>query len=119
MARLAAAMAGDGRMPVPTLAPAYAGIPGAGPASPSDPDRAFASGVAASLQAVTPRFDQLAGWTGLATPKETGDQSLSWFVGYAPADSPRFAIVVVVEDSDEGVTRTLPIARQMLASMSP
>jgi cell division protein FtsI/penicillin-binding protein 2 len=75
--------------------------------------------VAASLQAVTPRFDQLAGWTGLATPKETGDQSLSWFVGYAPADGPRFAIVVVVEDSDGGATLTLPIARQMLASMSP
>ncbi len=112
MARLAAAMAGDGRMPVPTLAPAYA--------APSDPDRAFAPGVAASLQAVTPRFDELAGWTGVATPKETGDRPLSWFVGYAPADSPRFAIVVVVEDSDEGATLTLPIARQTLdANVSP
>ena len=108
MARLAAAIAGDGHMPVPTLA--Y-------PAPPADPDRSFAPDVAASLQAVTPHFDGLAGWAGVATPQETGDQPLSWFVGYAPADDPRFAIAVVVEGSDGGADVSLPIARQTLAAI--
>ncbi|MEJ2557869.1 MAG: penicillin-binding transpeptidase domain-containing protein, partial [Anaerolineae bacterium] len=99
----AAAIAGDGRMPVSTLA--Y-------PAPSVLPDRAFAPNVAASLQAVTPRFGEVAGWAGVATPQETGDQPLSWFVGYAPAAPPRFAIAIVVEDSDGGIAVTLPIAQQ-------
>jgi peptidoglycan glycosyltransferase len=103
MARLAAAIADDGHMPAPTLA--Y-------PGSRSTPNRVFAPGVAASLQAMTPRLDGLAGWAGVATPQETGDQPLSWFVGYAPSDAPRFAIAVVVEGDDRGVTATLPIAQQ-------
>ena len=103
MARLAAAIADDGHVPAPTLA--Y-------PGSRSTPNRFFAPGVAASLQAVTPRFGDLAGWAGVATPQETGDQPLSWFVGYAPSDAPRFAIAVVVEGDDRGVTATLPIAQQ-------
>jgi cell division protein FtsI/penicillin-binding protein 2 len=101
MARFAAAIARDGRMPVPALA--Y-------PAPPVSPDRAFAASVAASVQAVTPRFDQVAGWAGVATPQETGDQPLSWFVGYTP----RFAIAVVVEGSDAGTATTLPIVQQTL-----
>jgi peptidoglycan glycosyltransferase len=103
MVLFAAAIAGDGRMPVPTLA--Y-------PAPSVSPDRAFAPDVAASLQAVTPRFGEVAGWAGVATPQETGDQPLSWFVGYAPAGSPRFAIAIVVEGSDGGIAATLPIAQQ-------
>jgi peptidoglycan glycosyltransferase len=108
MARLAAAIATDGRMPVPTLA--Y-------PAPAVSPDRAFASSVAESLQAVTSHFDQVAGWAGVATPQETGDQPLSWFVGYAPADSPRFAIAVVVEDSNGGALVTFPIAQQTASAI--
>jgi len=105
MARFAAAIADGGRMPLPTLV--Y-------PAPPATPDHAFAPGVAASLQAVTPRFDGVAGWAGVATPQETGDQPLSWFVGYAPGDAPRFAVAVVVEGDDGGATTTLSIARQTL-----
>lgn len=108
LARFAAAIANDGRMPAPTLA--Y-------PASPSPPELAFAPHVAASLQAVTPRFDDLSGWAGVATPKETGDQPLSWFVGYALPDAPRFAIAIVVEATDGGETVTLPIARQTLSAI--
>jgi peptidoglycan glycosyltransferase len=108
MARFAAAIAGDGRMPVPTLA--Y-------PILPSSPDRAFASGVAASLQAVASRFDGIAGWAGVATPQETGDRPLSWFVGYAPADTPRFAIAVVVEGNDGGANVTLPIVQQTVGAI--
>jgi peptidoglycan glycosyltransferase len=108
MARLAAAMAGDGRMPVPTLT--Y-------PAPGSPPGRAFAAGVAAALQAATPRFDQIAAWSGVASPQETGTYSLSWLVGYAPAAAPRFALAVVVEASDGGAAVTLPIAEQTLSSL--
>jgi peptidoglycan glycosyltransferase len=107
MARLAAAIASDGRMPVPTLSGLQSQIVAA-------PDQAFAPGVAASLRAVTPRVNDMAGWQGIATPKETGDQPLSWFVGYAPADAPRFAIAVVVEESQAGAEMTLPIAEETL-----
>jgi peptidoglycan glycosyltransferase len=103
MARLLAAIANNGLMPNPTLV--Y-------PARVSAPGRAFAPNVAASLQAMTPSFDGVAGWAGVATPQETGDQPLSWFVGYAPPDAPRFAIAIVVEDSDAGARVTLPIAQQ-------
>ncbi len=108
MARLAAAIAGDGRMPVPSLT--Y-------PAPAVSPDRAFAPDVATSLQAVTSHFDGVAGWAGVATPQETGDQPLSWFVGYVPAGTPRFAIAVVVEDSDGGALVTLPIAQQTVSAI--
>jgi peptidoglycan glycosyltransferase len=108
MARLAAAIAGDGRMPVPTLT--Y-------PAPGSAPGRAFAAGVAGALQAATPRFDQVAAWSGVASPQETGTYSLSWLVGYAPAAAPRLAFAVVVEASDGGETVTLPIAQQTLAAI--
>jgi peptidoglycan glycosyltransferase len=104
MARLAAAIARDGNMPVPSLSyPAYVD---------QTPDRAFAPSVAASLQAETPLFGDMAGWTGVATTQETGDHPLSWFVGYAPVDAPRFAISVVVEGSADGEPVTLPIAQQ-------
>jgi peptidoglycan glycosyltransferase len=53
----------------------------------------------------------------VATPQETGDQPLSWFVGYAPADSPRFAIAVVVEDSNGGALVTFPIAQQTASAI--
>jgi peptidoglycan glycosyltransferase len=105
MARFAAAIADAGLMPVPTLA-----YPAATPSS----ERAFAPDVAAALQAATPQLDGLAGWSGVATPQETGDQPLSWFVGYVPANAPRLAIAIVVEDSDGGSSVTLPLAQQVV-----
>jgi peptidoglycan glycosyltransferase len=103
MARVAAAIASDGNMPVPTLAH---------PALNAAPEQAFAPGVAASLRSLTPGFGNIAGWSGVATPQETGDQPTSWFVGYAPADQSRYAIAVVVERNDGGAAVTLPIAQQ-------
>ena len=105
MARMVAAIADEGNMPFPQLT--Y-------PAPTASPERVFAPEVAVSLQAVTPRFGDIAGWAGLATPEETGDRPLSWFVGYAPADAPRLAIAVVVEGTDDGASVTLPLARQTL-----
>jgi len=108
MARLAAAIANEGHAPVPTLS--Y-------PPSFSVPDRAFAPRVAASLRAATPRFDDFASWSGVAKPQETGDQPLSWFVGYAPSEAPRVAIAVVVEDEDKGILATLPIAQRTMSAL--
>lgn len=108
MALFAAAIASDGRMPVPTLT--Y-------PAPGMSPGRAFSPSVAASLQAITPRFDGIAGWAGVATPQETGSQPLSWFMGYTPADVPRFAIAVVIEGDDGGAATTLPIAQQAASAI--
>jgi len=107
MARLAAAIANGGHMPVPTLN--Y-------PPPLSSPDRIFAPGVAALLRTATPRFDNLAGWSGVAKPQETGDKPLSWFVGYAPSETPHVAIAVVVEGEDGGILATLPIAQQTLSA---
>jgi peptidoglycan glycosyltransferase len=108
MARFAAAIADTGLMPVPTLA--Y-------PATTTSSDRAFAPDVAAALRAATPQLDGLAGWSGVATPQETGDQPLSWFVGYAPASAPRLAMAIVVEDSDGGSSVTLPIAQKVVRAI--
>lgn len=40
----------------------------------------------------------------------------SWFVAIAPADQPRFAIAVIVENGGEGSRGALPVARQILAA---
>jgi peptidoglycan glycosyltransferase len=103
MARLAAAMADNGLMPVPRLGHAAPG---------SLPERAFAPGVAGALRAATPRYGDIAGWAGVATPQETGDRPLSWFVGYAPAGEPRLAVAVVVEESDGGAAVALPMVQE-------
>jgi peptidoglycan glycosyltransferase len=108
MARFSAAIAGDGRMPIPGLA--Y-------PRPATSFERAFGSDVAASLRAEATRFDGVAGWSGVALPEETGDEPLSWFVGYGPVDTPRFAVAAVVEGSDGGATTSVPIAQQVLETL--
>ena len=108
LARLAAAIAGDWLMPVPLLS-----FPAPAPSF----DRAFSPDVAAALRTSAPRFDGLAGWTGVATGQDTGDQPLSWFVGYAPVDAPRLAIAVVVEGSDKGAVSTIPIAQRIVEAV--
>ncbi|MBE0429265.1 MAG: cell division protein FtsI [Thermoleophilia bacterium] len=55
---------------------------------------------------------QIAGKTGTAEIEGSGPNA--WFVGFAPADSPRFAIAVVVEDSDSGGGISGPVARDTL-----
>lgn len=68
------------------------------------------SGYAARIQGVL-----VAGKTGTA---QTGDASTlphSWFMGYAPADHPRLAVLVLKERAGEASTVAAPIARQILA----
>jgi len=56
----------------------------------------------------------VAGKTGTAT--NPLGRSHSWFVCFAPAENPRVAVAVVVENVGYGATYALPIARDVLAS---
>lgn len=62
-------------------------------------------------RAQTPKV-QIAGKTG--TAEVTGRGPNAWFVGFAPADNPRVAIAVVVEDSDIGGGISGPVARETI-----
>ncbi|NIP85996.1 MAG: hypothetical protein GTO03_10710, partial [Planctomycetales bacterium] len=54
----------------------------------------------------------LAGKTG--TAQVGADQEdHAWFAGYAPADDPRYALVVVLEHGGEGSAAAGPVARQL------
>lgn len=55
---------------------------------------------------------QIAGKTGTAEVEGRGPNA--WFVGFAPAENPRVAIAVVVEDSDSGGGISGPVARETL-----
>jgi peptidoglycan glycosyltransferase len=79
----------------------------------------------AMLQAVEGRFGRiLAGGAkvrGVPTAGKSGTAQLggegaphSWFIGYAPADSPRIAIAVIVEHGGAGAQRAVPMAGELL-----
>lgn len=53
-----------------------------------------------------------AGKTGSAE-FETGKETHAWFVGYAPADDPKIAVCVLVEESGSGGQIAAPIARKI------
>jgi peptidoglycan glycosyltransferase len=65
------------------------------------------TGTAARLPAVT-----VAGKTGTATNPH--GRSHAWFVAFAPAEAPRVAVAVVVENVGYGGTYAAPIAREVL-----
>ncbi len=55
---------------------------------------------------------QVAAKTG--TAEVTGRGPNAWFMGFAPADNPKYAIAVVVEDSDAGGGIAGPVMRETL-----
>ena len=65
------------------------------------------TGTAAQLGGVT-----VAGKTGTATNPR--GRSHEWFVAFAPAQAPRVAVAVVVENVGYGGTYAAPIAREVL-----
>ena len=67
------------------------------------------TGTAASINGV-----QVAGKTGTAEVA-TGD-SHAWFAGFAPADDPQVAVVVIVENGGSGGSVAGPIAKQVIAA---
>jgi peptidoglycan glycosyltransferase len=66
---------------------------------------------------------QVAGKTGTAQTGIEGQAPHAWFVAFAPADNPRFAVSVIVESGNElgtdvtGGAVAAPIARQMLETL--
>ena len=72
----------------------------------------YGTGTAASLSRVT-----VAGKTGTAT--HPGGKPDAWFVCFAPAESPRLVVAVVVEDAGYGGVVSAPIARDILEAALP
>ena len=72
----------------------------------------YGTGTAAALPQVT-----VAGKTGTAT--HPGGPPDAWFVCFAPAESPRLAVAVVVENAGYGGVVAAPIAREILAGTLP
>lgn len=67
------------------------------------------TGTAAAISGV-----QVAGKTGTA---EVADgKSHAWFAGFAPADDPQIAVVVIVENGGSGGSVAAPIAKQVMAA---
>ena len=57
---------------------------------------------------------QMAAKTG--TAEVTGRGPNAWFMGFAPADNPKYAIAVVVEDSDSGGGIAGPVMLETMLS---
>lgn len=71
------------------------------------------TGGAASLGAI-----QVAGKTGTAEVNIAAGINQAWFIGFAPADDPKIAIAVTVENtSGQGGTVAAPIAQQVMESL--
>jgi peptidoglycan glycosyltransferase len=67
------------------------------------------TGTAAALKGV-----QVAGKTG--TAEVANNTSHAWFAGFAPAEDPKVAVVVLVENGGSGGSVAAPIARQVIAA---
>lgn len=70
------------------------------------------------IETGTARSAQIAGvrWGGKTGSTETrrDRKTHSWFVGFAPADRPKIAVAVLVEDAGHGGEVAAPIARDMV-----
>lgn len=67
------------------------------------------TGTAAAISGV-----QVAGKTGTAQVANGDDHA--WFVGFAPADEPQVAVVVIVENGGSGGSVAAPVAKQVIAA---
>jgi cell division protein FtsI/penicillin-binding protein 2 len=70
--------------------------------------------VASALQAALPVSADMAGQAALAV---SGGNRLAWFMGFAPPISPRWVIVVLIENSDAATS--LSVATSVRAELSP
>jgi peptidoglycan glycosyltransferase len=70
------------------------------------------TGTAAAISGV-----KVAGKTGTAE-NGTGQPNTTWFISFAPADAPRVAVAVVLQNqSGTGGTTAAPIARQIMQAI--
>lgn len=129
MALVAAAAAGDGRLPTPYL---LADVPGVRWWSIGDERgawrRAMRPGVAEGVRramvtaaevgylgaARRPGGPTLGGKTGTAEVSDGAPHA--WFIGFAPAEAPKVAVAVLVVHGGEGVRAAAPIAGAVLAA---
>ena len=58
---------------------------------------------------------EVAGKTG--TAQVAGKDDYAWFVGYAPADQPKYAVAVLIEQGGHGGSVAGPAARQIFAAL--
>lgn len=54
------------------------------------------------------------GKTGTAQPSQPGQRDHSWFICFAPKESPKIAMAVIVENAGFGAAVAAPIARELL-----
>jgi penicillin-binding protein 2 len=57
----------------------------------------------------------IAGKTG--TAETAGQPDHAWFAGYVPADRPRYAMVVVLEQAGDAATAACPVAKRLVLRM--
>jgi peptidoglycan glycosyltransferase len=123
MALVAAAVAGDGSMPVPELVESAGG---AGPPRRRTWLDSIDSGTARRIRDIM-IVSVEEGWASAAisglnlsaggktgTAQVADGQPHAWFIGFAPADEPRFAIAVLVAHGGEGSRVAAPIAGRVL-----
>ncbi len=122
MARVAAAIAAGGRLPPPASAVASEGVQSAQAISRSVADRiardmleVVRTGTASGIFGDLPFA--VAGKTGSAETPRGDAVAHAWFVGFAPADDPRVAFAVIVENGGAGRNAAAPIARDILRSL--
>jgi peptidoglycan glycosyltransferase len=72
------------------------------------------TGTAAALQGI-----DVAGKTGTAEKDPSRNLAQPWFIAYAPANNPKIAIAVTIEDSIGGFGGTVaaPVAKAVLESL--
>lgn len=129
MALVAAAVAGDGRLPVPYL---LDDVPGVRWGRIADERGTWHSPIGAATAAEVRRAMVVAATDGHARPArdaagidiggKTGTAQLggsqrphAWFVGFAPADAPRVAVAVLVVNGGDGAAVAAPIGGRVLA----
>jgi peptidoglycan glycosyltransferase len=131
MALVAATIANDGELLQPRLVTALAGRNGTRVTSPVSMGRVLSAADArainaAMVQAVEGplgrRFTTGAQVPGVTTAGKSGTAELggsgephSWFIGFAPAQNPKVAIAVLVEQAGRGGEVAAPIAGRLLA----
>jgi penicillin-binding protein 2 len=60
---------------------------------------------------------RVAAKTGTAEWRKAENRKLAWMMAFAPADQPRVAMVVMLEDSISGGTSAAPVTRQVLEAI--
>ena len=88
-------------------------------ANPTDVDMYSDSGVSASGVRAVPKepsgkitgYISVAGKTG--TAENSGGADHAWFVAFAPADDPKIAVAVLLENAGKG-SKAIPVARNVM-----